>query len=172
MAAGGHWAGMLARSHRPLRRTSQAEEGAKEPRCGSASEGSCRCGTLPKGGHKGRPCKVDNKSVIETEREKNSLKIRERSGNIYENKESSFHRPERTGNVIENKGSYTSDAGMSLKIKQVIRYSRELFSPPAGTNQRHPVRPVTRGCGSRGASTNSRPSISPTWEEEQCETCP
>jgi len=41
-----------------------------------------------------------------------NLKMKERSGNVYENKGPSFSSPERTGNVIENKGSYARNAGM------------------------------------------------------------
>ena len=40
------------------------------------------------------------------EPKKNSLKMRERSVNAYENKGSDFHSPKRSWNIIENKGCY------------------------------------------------------------------
>jgi hypothetical protein len=49
--------------------------------------------------------------------------VKERRGNVYENKGSAPHRQERAGNVIENKGSYASKAGMLLKRKVVSRWS-------------------------------------------------
>jgi hypothetical protein len=48
-----------------------------------------------------------------------TLKMKERSGNVYENKGPAFSNPERCGNVIENKGSYALKAGMLLK-RQVV----------------------------------------------------
>ena len=54
------------------------------------------------------------------EREKrDSLKLNERGGNLYENKGSAFSSPWRSGNVTENKGSYALKAGMLLKRKEV-----------------------------------------------------
>ena len=48
-----------------------------------------------------------------------NLKMKERRGNVYENKGPAFSNAERRGNVIENKGSYASKAGMLLKTKEV-----------------------------------------------------
>jgi aspartate carbamoyltransferase regulatory subunit len=43
---------------------------------------------------------------------KDFLKLKDRSGNIYENKGSAFHSPGQSGNVIENTGSYALKAAM------------------------------------------------------------
>jgi hypothetical protein len=53
--------------------------------------------------------------------------MKERSGNVYENKGSAFHSPKESGNVIENKDSYVLKAGMLLKTQHVGRKS---FSRP------------------------------------------
>ena len=45
------------------------------------------------------------------------LKMRERSGNLIENKGSGLQNGESSGNVLENKDSYALKAGMLLKIK-------------------------------------------------------
>jgi hypothetical protein len=58
---------------------------------------------------------------LEAEEKKNSLKMKERRGNVYENKGSDFETRERSRNVTENKGSYALKAGMLLKIKVVNR---------------------------------------------------
>jgi hypothetical protein len=47
--------------------------------------------------------------------------VKERSGNVYENKGPAFDSPERSGNVVENKGTYAFKAGMLLKRKGVNR---------------------------------------------------
>jgi len=47
------------------------------------------------------------------------LKMKERFGNIYENKGPLWKEPERSRNVIENKCSYTFNMGMLLKRKEV-----------------------------------------------------
>jgi len=46
--------------------------------------------------------------------------MKERNGNVYENKGSAFHGPEQSGNVIENKDSYEFEAGMLLKINDLV----------------------------------------------------
>ena len=48
-----------------------------------------------------------------------NLKMKEQSGNFYENKGPTLSSPGRSGNVIENKGSYAQNAGMLLKTKEV-----------------------------------------------------
>jgi hypothetical protein len=66
---------------------------------------------------------LDSMSVRNEERKDLvSSKLKERSGNVYENKWSAFHRPGQSGNAIENKGSYALKAGMSLKLKVVSRW--------------------------------------------------
>jgi len=45
--------------------------------------------------------------------------LKERSGNVYENKGSVFHRRMQSGNVIENKCTYALKAGMLLKTQHV-----------------------------------------------------
>ena len=50
---------------------------------------------------------------------KNSLKVREQCGNVYENKGSVFHGTVKSGNVIENKGSYALKAGILLKTSML-----------------------------------------------------
>ena len=77
------------------------------------------------GGPKARKTRwfqMDNKSAHGREREKGLSKVKERSGNVYENKGSGLHRRERSGNVIENKGSYALKAGMLLKRQVVSRW--------------------------------------------------
>ena len=49
---------------------------------------------------------------------KNSLKISDQCGDVYENKGSAFHERRQSGNVAENKGSYALKAGMSLKTSE------------------------------------------------------
>jgi hypothetical protein len=54
-------------------------------------------------------------------KDKKSLsKVKERSGNVYENKGSAFHSPEQGGNVVENKDGYEFEAGMLLKINGLV----------------------------------------------------
>ena len=48
-----------------------------------------------------------------------TLKVKEVSGNVYENKGSAINRRRQSANVIENKGSYALKAGMLLKKKVV-----------------------------------------------------
>jgi hypothetical protein len=55
------------------------------------------------------------------EKTSNFKKVRERSGNVYENKGPVFSSPGRSGNVTENKGSYALKARMLLKRKGVNR---------------------------------------------------
>jgi hypothetical protein len=47
----------------------------------------------------------DKKSVIAGEAKKNSLKLNEQSGNVYENKGSLWKTRGRIGNLLEKKGS-------------------------------------------------------------------
>jgi hypothetical protein len=60
-----------------------------------------------------------NSQLSEEKEKKHSSKLKERRGNVYENKGSAFKRRERSWNVIENKGSYASKAEMLLKTKEV-----------------------------------------------------
>jgi hypothetical protein len=48
-------------------------------------------------------------------------KVKERSGNVHENKGPSLENRQRSGNVIENKGIYVQNAGMSFKTNGVTR---------------------------------------------------
>jgi hypothetical protein len=50
---------------------------------------------------------------------KNSLKMSDQCGDVYENKGSAFHEGRQSGNVAENKGSYALRAGMLLKISML-----------------------------------------------------
>ena len=52
---------------------------------------------------------------------KNSSKLNERTGNLYENKGRLRRTWERSWNVNENKGGKPSNAGMFMKIKGLIR---------------------------------------------------
>jgi len=52
--------------------------------------------------------------------EKNFSKVNERSGNVDENKGSAFHRLRQSGNVIENKDSYGPEAGILVKINDLV----------------------------------------------------
>jgi hypothetical protein len=45
--------------------------------------------------------------------------VKERRGNVYENKGPGFQGWEKSGNVIENKGSYAFKARMLMKRKEV-----------------------------------------------------
>jgi hypothetical protein len=62
---------------------------------------------------------MDNKSAIGRERKKNSSKVKERRGNVYENKGPLWKTGWQSGNVVENKGTYAFKAGTLLKIKVV-----------------------------------------------------
>ena len=50
---------------------------------------------------------------------RDSLKLRERSGNVYENKGSVWKTCERSGNVIENKGTYACYGSILLKTNDL-----------------------------------------------------
>jgi hypothetical protein len=63
----------------------------------------------------------------EEKEKRNSLKMRGRHGNVYENKGQAFHGGWRSGNVVENKGSYALKAGMLLKTS-MLAVSCELLS--------------------------------------------
>jgi hypothetical protein len=45
--------------------------------------------------------------------------MKERRGNVYENKGLALSSPERSGNAVENAGSYAMKAGILLKIQAV-----------------------------------------------------
>jgi hypothetical protein len=47
--------------------------------------------------------------------------MKERSGNVHENKGPVFHSPVESGNIVENKDSYAFKAGMLLKTQHVSR---------------------------------------------------
>ena len=55
----------------------------------------------------------------EARKQKDSSKMQEQSGNVYENKGQGFHGPTKSGNVIENEDTYEFEAGMLLKTKIV-----------------------------------------------------
>jgi hypothetical protein len=65
----------------------------------------------------GRDIMSDNSENVETVE---NLKLRERCGNVIENKGSGQDAARRSGNIVENKGSYAQNAGMLLKRKCVI----------------------------------------------------
>jgi hypothetical protein len=46
--------------------------------------------------------------------------VKERRGNVYENKGSLWKKWGRSGNVVENKGTYRLKAGMYLKTQQLM----------------------------------------------------
>ena len=48
-----------------------------------------------------------------------TLKMKERSGNVYENKGPAFSSPAGSWNVAQNKGSYALKAGMLVKLQVV-----------------------------------------------------
>ena len=77
MASREHLAAMLSRSPSPLSKVSQAGPKAR----------------------KAHWFQVDNKSTHGTEREEGLLKVKERSGNLYENKGSGFHGPGQSGKL-------------------------------------------------------------------------
>jgi formylglycine-generating enzyme required for sulfatase activity len=56
---------------------------------------------------------------MEEKEKKNSLKLHELCGNVYENKGSAFQSSQETGNVIENTSSYAFEAGMLLKTSKL-----------------------------------------------------
>ena len=59
-------------------------------------------------------------SPFPEEKEKNnSLKMKDRYGNVVENKGSVFTSPRLSGNVIENKGGCALKAGILLKTKAI-----------------------------------------------------
>ena len=59
-------------------------------------------------------------SPFSAEKEKNnSLKMKDRYGNVAENKGSVFTSPRLSGNVIENKGGCALKAGILLKTKAI-----------------------------------------------------
>ena len=59
---------------------------------------------------------------------KSSLKMRDRCGDVYENKGSASHKRRQSGNVAENKGIYALKAGMLLK-RSILDVTCELLSP-------------------------------------------
>ena len=52
---------------------------------------------------------------LDEKEKKNSLKMSDQCGNVYENKGSALRGRRQSGNVAENKGSYALKAGMLLK---------------------------------------------------------
>ena len=75
-------------------------------------------------------------SPFPKEKEKNNcLKMKERSGNVIENKGSVFPSPERSGNVIENKGGCALKAGMSLKTRMLAVSLNPFSAQVAETDQ-------------------------------------
>jgi hypothetical protein len=66
-------------------------------------------------------------------KERDSSKLGELCGNVYENKGSAFHGRDKSSNVIENKGSYALKAGMLLKSKELGGGSQVGF-PPISVN--------------------------------------
>jgi len=63
---------------------------------------------------------ADKKPVVAGEARKNSLKLNERSGNIYENKRALWKNGELSWYVYENKSTYPLKAGILLKIKDLV----------------------------------------------------
>ena len=55
----------------------------------------------------------------EEEERNDSLEIKERCANVYENKGPDFRSPKRSGNVIENKGSYALKPDILLKTSML-----------------------------------------------------
>ena len=72
---------------------------------------------------------MDKEPVLEEEERKNSLKMNDRCGNVYENKGPAFSSPFRSGNVIENKDSYALKPGILLKISMLAVGLKPFFSP-------------------------------------------
>jgi hypothetical protein len=62
----------------------------------------------------------------ELEAMKNSSKLNERSGNVYENKGPLWKTARRSWNVVENKGTYGYNPGMLLRINELYI---EIISP-------------------------------------------
>jgi hypothetical protein len=56
------------------------------------------------------------------EAKKNSLKLTERRGNVYENKGPELKNQEQSRNLYENAGAYSRKARMLLKRKTVNRW--------------------------------------------------
>jgi hypothetical protein len=71
----------------------------------------------------------------EEEKRKNSLKLKELRGNVYENKGPAFRSPGRSGNVIENKGSYALKPGILLKIHMLAAGRRQTKFNPFGVGK-------------------------------------
>ena len=62
---------------------------------------------------------TDSKSEPGRERRKEFLKMKERRGNVYENKGPLWKTGWQIGNVIENTGTYEFKAGMLLKRNEI-----------------------------------------------------
>jgi hypothetical protein len=65
----------------------------------------------------------------EEEERKNSLKMKDRRANVYENKGPAFQGLQKSGNVVENKGSYALKPGMLLKTSMLAVGLKPFFSP-------------------------------------------
>jgi hypothetical protein len=63
---------------------------------------------------------AQNKPFFTQKARENSLKLKERSGNVYENKGPLRNTRERSGNVVENKVTYRHNPGMLLKTKELV----------------------------------------------------
>jgi hypothetical protein len=74
----------------------------------------------------------DKESVLAGEAKKNSLKLNERRGNVYENKGPLWKTRRLSRNVYENKGGWPLKAGMLLKRKVVEMRCRGAGFPPFG----------------------------------------
>ena len=68
----------------------------------------------------GRPPRRAGLQNLRGGRKENSSKLKERSGNVYENKGPLWKTCPESRNVIENKGTYRLNPGMLLKIQDLF----------------------------------------------------
>ena len=75
------------------------------------------------------------------------MKMKERRGNVIENKGPAFCGLGESGNVIENTGSYALKGGISLKTSMLAGSLEAICAKVVETDQPYATLPVASVCG-------------------------
>jgi hypothetical protein len=81
--------------------------------------------------------KLTRSPFTEEEERKNSLKMNDRSGKVYENKGPVFRSPGRSWNLIENKDGYALKPGILLKTSMLAEGAKGAPASSRATPTRH-----------------------------------
>jgi len=103
---------------------------------------------------RGLPFSRRTVSPLPEEKEGNDfLKMKERRGNVIENKGPAFCGPGQSGNLIENTGSYALNPVISLKTSMLAGSLEAICAKVVETGQPYATLPVASVCGFCRAST-------------------